>query len=46
VRVPVIFRKEHPPLLVFVVIPIVIILVVSIVDSDLVRWRLEVRWRP
>jgi hypothetical protein len=35
VRLPVVFRKEHPPLLVFVVIPVVIILVVPIVDSDL-----------
>jgi hypothetical protein len=35
VRVSVVLRKEYPPVAIFVVVPIVIVLVVSIVDADL-----------
>jgi len=35
VRIPMVFRKVLPPGAIFVVIPVVIVLVLSIVDSDL-----------
>ena len=42
-RIPVVFRKEMPPGAVFVVIPIVVVLVIPIIDSNpnarLLRYR-------